>query len=260
MTGAAAGDPGPMPVLVLLAGGENARMESLRGTIYKGFLPIHGVSLVARHALRAHAFGIPSVDVIVDERDGVLGVLSSPEVARGAGGSGGPAGSGGEAPADIPVRVLVNPGSPAQKILWWYDRHGDTAMPVLVALGDTLAAVDYAALTKAARSGEFDSAIGLARVRLPFGEVRLTGDRVSAFVEKPVLTTIVHTGHMALGPGAMALLRSGATLPDMLGRLAERGKLMGWTGGEEGMIHVDSLESLASAHRLLRDKPPGREW
>lgn len=245
------GDRVRMPVLVLLAGGQNARMESLRGTIYKGFLPIHGASLVARHALRAHAFGVPSVDVIVDEGDSVLSILSSPAVERDIGED--------ELPG-TPVRVLVNQGSPAEKIVWWCEQYGGPGHIVLVALGDTLAAIDYIALVKAALSEEFDSAIGLARVRLPFGEVQLAGERVCGFVEKPVLRTIVHTGHMALGARALGLLRSGMSLPQMLSQLADQGVLMGWTGGEEGMIQVDSLENLATAHQELRGRPPGKEW
>ena len=63
--------------LVILAGGINSRMESLRGTIYKAFLPIHGLSCIARQVIRAAAYGIRRVDVIVDEYDPALSVLAT---------------------------------------------------------------------------------------------------------------------------------------------------------------------------------------
>lgn len=120
--------------MAILAGGTNARMEALRGTIYKAFLPIHGISLVARHVLRAVAFGICSVDVIVDAYDPALAQLARSADAQP------------PATAHLPdVRVLVHPGTQVDKILWWHDRL-EGSSKALVVLGDTLAPVDIGAL------------------------------------------------------------------------------------------------------------------
>lgn len=235
--------------MVVLAGGDNARLEALRGTIYKAFLPVHGMSLVARHVLRAAVFGVERVDVIVDEDDPALLRLAT---ATGPGrGSGLGPGCGAGQPE---VRVLVHAGSRVEKVLWWHRREGRA--PVLVVFGDTLAPVDLDALWRRAHSCGADSAIGLARVRLPFGVVEVSGDSVTSFREKPVSGFLVNTGYMVLGPRALDHLRAGLALPRMLENLAGDGVLSSVTCTGP-VVTVDSLEQLAMAHRVLGPVPYG---
>jgi NDP-sugar pyrophosphorylase family protein len=226
--------------MVVLAGGENARLEALRGTIYKGFLPVHGISLVARHVLRAAAFGIEAVDVVVDEYDPALSRLASP-------------GCGSRSGCRTPrVRILVHAGSRTEKLLWWHRSEGET--PFLVVFGDTLAPVDLHALWRNATSGAADSAVGLAFARLPFGVVEVDGDRVRAFREKPASDFLVNTGYMVLGPAAVAYLGRCGTLAEALRVLAGEG-LLSYQTCAGPVVVVDSIESLAVAHRVLTDAP-----
>src|SRR5580698_4574245 len=153
---------GPRRMLIL-AGGLNSRMGPLAGTIYKAFLPIQGLSCVARHVIRAGAYGVTEIDALVDAQDPVLDLLATEGVPAQADGVPAPA-----------VRVLECPGSPADKVRWWCD-HRAIADNALVVLGDTVAAVDLASLWRCCEASQFDSAIAVARARLPFGVVAVDG-------------------------------------------------------------------------------------
>jgi NDP-sugar pyrophosphorylase family protein len=231
--------------MAILAGGANARLEALRGTIYKAFLPIHGMSLIARHIIRAVAFGIDSIDIIVDAFDPAL-----PQLAR--------------SMADQPsasvrlptVRILVHPGTQVDKILWWSNRVEHNSR-LLVVLGDTLAPVDIHVLWQYAISEEFDSSIGLVEIDLPFGVVEAEGKCVRSFREKPNSGFLVNTGYMVLGPAAIRYMNGGLELGLVLERLASEELLAALVCGGS-LVTVDSLESLASAHQLLSGPEPLR--
>jgi NDP-sugar pyrophosphorylase family protein len=228
--------------MAILAGGSNARMESLRGTIYKGFLPIHGMSLVARHVVRAASFGVRRVAVMVGAYDPALALLAQP------------AESGSEEAAEPDVEpdveIVVQPGSPAEKIVWWSDARQQPG-PALIVLGDSLAPVDLTALWRKAVEPGVDSAIAFTRLRLPFGSFDMSGDLVRSFAEKPVLSSLVNTGYMAMGPAAIRYMREGVSLFGTLERLAADGVLRG-IGCAGPLTTVDSFDGLADAHRHLR--------
>jgi NDP-sugar pyrophosphorylase family protein len=223
-------------VMAVLAGGANTRMEWLRGTIYKAFLPVHGMSFIARHVLRAQAYGFERVDVIVDAADPVLELLAcSPDEAR--------------LTKSVEVRVLVHAGSQAEKIAWWR-LDTNLSLPVMVVLGDTLAPVDLDAMWQAAAPEHYDSVIAVAEIRLPFGHVETAGDQVLGFQERPTLALTVNTGHMVLGPRAFDLLDHGIPLDEALAALAQN-SVLGCVQCTGPLVTSDSIESLASAHRVL---------
>jgi NDP-sugar pyrophosphorylase family protein len=231
--------------MAILAGGDNARMEILRGTIYKAFLPIHGASCVSRHILRASLYGVKHVDVIVDSMDPALRALA---ITAGEG-------SGSHTRDDVQVSILEHAGLPSEKILWWSKRL-DLTPPLLFVLGDTIAPIDLYDLAGAAAFSGYDSAIGVAEVRLPFGILRIDDDAVTSFEEKPLTGFLVNTGYMALGRIALTLLGESMSLAQVLANLAER-RLLGAVSGDGPMVVVDSMESLAAAHRILSAVDPG---
>jgi NDP-sugar pyrophosphorylase family protein len=225
--------------LVVLAGGDNSRMESLRGTIYKAFLPIHGLSCVARHALRASGFGILRVDVIVDVGDPVLRSLAQGSLELD-GGASGPA-----------VQILCHGGSLGEKLRWYHELLGRPSR-ILAVLGDSLAPVDLSELWASACDGGSDSAIAVAELRLPFAGVSVVRRRVTSLCEKPLTDFLVNTGYMVLGLEALALLSDGCSLSDVLETMAQTGRLAACLSAGE-LVAVDSLDGLAAAHRALRD-------
>lgn len=232
-----AGPQGEAPPrsMVLLAGGDNARMEALRGTIYKAFLPIHGMSLIARHVLRASAYGISAVNIIVDAFDPALPLLARHEPA---------------AVGEPVVEVHAHRGSQAEKLLWWYESAIEER--VLTALGDTLAAVDLHELWCRSMAPGFDSSIAIAELQLPFGVVGMLGERVTSFQEKPSTGVLVNTGYMVLGPLAFRFMRENASMVDVLERLAAEG-VLGGVICPGPITALDSLESLGEAHRTFAE-------
>jgi NDP-sugar pyrophosphorylase family protein len=207
-----AGEGTPLPPLAVVAGGLNSRLGSLRGALYKAFLPIEGSSLVARHVLRASMFGITDVSVITDEDDPLARavVVALADDLRTTG---------------CAVAHAIFPGSVERKIRGFAAaRHGWSRL--LVVLGDTIAGIDLHALFAAAGQPGTDSALGVAPFRLPFGVVELTpdGGRVADFEEKPALDLHVNTGYMCLGPAAIAQLEA-RDLAAVLGGLAREGQL-----------------------------------
>jgi len=226
--------------MVVLAGGDNSRMEGLRGTIYKAFLPIHGLSCIGRHVIRAAAYGIGRVDVIVDSYDPALDVLARPPLA-----------SSGVVPTPPEVRLLVHGGTPGEKIAWWH-ADNENQVRTLVVFGDTLAPVDLARLWDSSLVAGADSSVAVADVKLPFGVVEVTEDVVRRFLDNPRTGLLVSTGYMALGPQAVRAMRAGTDLNPTLERLAAVGSLRAVTC-EGPFAAVDSLGSLAIAHDTLRD-------
>jgi hypothetical protein len=82
--------------------------------------------------------------------------------------------------------------------------------------------------------------------------VQIDGAVVRAFEEKPLTRFVVNTGYMALGKVALDYLARGMSLAATLERLAAEG-VLGGSFCPEPLVTVDSIESLAAAHMLLRE-------
>lgn len=214
--------------LVILAGGENSRLRPLSSTIYKAFLPIHGVSLVARQVMRATMFGIPTIIVVTDEPDVLL--LDSLV----------------DTNAESSVDLLTQPGSMAIKILRVAEQF-PAWRPMLICLGDTFAKVDLSKLFDAPAEEGVDSALCAVRYRIPYGVIDADAKHVRAFREKPLTQYLANTGYMALGDRALDHLRDKADLASTLEAIAEEGQLTLSEVVEECTM-IDDLFDLARAH------------
>lgn len=230
-----AGSVGRMPALAILAGGTNSRMRSLRDVVYKAFLPIEGVSLVARHVLRASMFGVDDVVVFTDEDDALAGA--------------GVASLGAVHAGRTTIRHEVVSGTVEEKLLRFAALTApDADTPVLAVLGDTVAGVDLQALVRVAAGEGVDSAIAVAPFRMPYGRVVLGegGDRVVRFDEKPLVDSLVNTGYMCLGPAALSSLRE-SDLAETLQALAHAGRLAAVLSTTE----IRSLDTPADVARFV---------
>ena len=221
--------------LVVLCGGENSRLQPLSTTLYKPFLPIHRLTMAARHITRARLCGIRQVVLVIDEEDGLI--KQYVDEAQGSG---------------IEVRLVVVAGSTATKIL----SVGGGAEPLLVCLGDTFARVDLASLGSCPMREGVDSAIVLSRYRLPFGRVGCDGPLATSFEEKPDVGHLVNTGYMALGSEALRLLRDTGDLARTLHALAQR-RALAVAEIVPSMVVIDSMSDLAVAHSLFDERGVG---
>lgn len=216
------------PFLVL-CGGANTRLDVLQGTIYKPFLELRTTTLVAKHVTRAMRAGHRTVRVVVDEPDPI--VMAYVERLRL------------ESGADI--RVTIVPGPAREKIAGTLAAE-DGPDAAVVALGDTYAWYDPAALLERLDDGGPYCCIAVVPYRLPFGVVEVDSGAVRAFREKPQTPYLVNLGIMALHPKAVALLRSGVDVGDLLATLAADGRLAA-VEVAGSFVNVDSLDGVAHA-------------
>ena len=220
-------------LLTILAGGENSRLLPLSSTAYKGFVPIHNQTMVERQVLRGRLCGIEEFVVVTDGSDPALEVV-------------------GEATHNQEVRFLQLEGTTGRKVDQVAKLY-PTTVPLLVCLADTFARVDLNTLEASANAPGVDSAMCLARYRLPFGSVTLDDAErvVQRFEEKPILPNLlVSIGYYALGPAALTYLRSGMDLNNVLALLARESRLAA-SEVVDTFTHVDSLIDLSNAHVSL---------
>jgi NDP-sugar pyrophosphorylase family protein len=219
--------------VVVLAGGENSRLEALSGTIFKPFLPLRRASLVARHLTRCALAGVDNVVVVSDCQDSLASQVVD------------------AAKAAVDTRMLVlaahHSGTPAEKILLGAELVRSKG-PLVVVLGDSFARYDPCELVRAATRDGADSAMAVADYRLPFGTVEETGGIATGFTEKPHTGYLVNTGHLALGPTALALLRQRYGLGEALAVLARERRLATVRVASD-FVTIDSLEGIAAALR-----------
>lgn len=130
--------------------------------------------------------------------------------------------------------------------------------------GDILTSLDFAAVMRHHRAT--DAALTVAvkpqRTEIGSGVLDLDGDRVTAWVEKPVLTHRVSLGIYAIAPRALALLPDGrADVPDLVDRLLAAGELVNayqfdgaWYDiGTLSDHETAALDALERPERYLRD-------
>ena len=219
----------PGPGLVIVAGGENTRLRPLADTVYKPFVAINGLSLVARHHMRAENAGVSPTIVVTDVRDPMASHLAGESSGR--------------------MLHTVIPGSVRDKIVECAARF-PTWRPLLVALGDTLARVDLRALAGAPARLGTDSPVAAGRVRSRFGHLDLNGHLVTRFDEKPIGASVVNVGYMALGARALQHLAEIGDLAACLEWLA-RERELGVSEIVDDFVCVDDLSDLARAHEVL---------
>jgi NDP-sugar pyrophosphorylase family protein len=130
----------------------------------------------------------------------------------------------------------------------------------LVANGDLVTALDFAAMLRAHRLRGADLTIATheERVRLTLGEVLADeGGRVTEYLEKPAKRFAISSGVYLLEPRALALLRSGerADFPDLV-RRAISGRLLVLAHRDDAFwIDVNTLEDLATASEQAQRDP-----
>ena len=96
--------------------------------------------------------------------------------------------------------------------------------------GDVLTSLDFAALAEAhARSGaDLTVTVRTDRIEIGSGVLDITGDEVTAYVEKPVIEHEVSTGIYVVEPAALDHLPGGRVdVPELVGELIAAGRRVG---------------------------------
>lgn len=216
--------------LVLLCGGENRRMETLSGTIYKPFLDLNGASLVARHVARAVHAGQSRIRVVVDEPDPL--VVATVETFGNVKG--------------LDISVLHAAGSARVKIVNSLAALG-TSGPLVIALGDSFCWFDPKAMLRPIHGGSAMGCLAVGEFREQFGVVTLREDTITSFDEKPPTAIWINLGVMAFDCEALEMLKAGWEVAELLSELSARGSL----SAHRVPANFITLDSLADIARSL---------
>lgn len=218
--------------VVILAGGQNSRMQALSGTIYKPFLPLQGMTLVARHIMRTALAGSTDITVLIDSPDPLISAHVEATAAS--------------LPASVALSVAHVSGDTAEKLRTYrLNRGKDLTFPVIIVLGDSFALYDPNALGRAA-SGSADSAVAIAKYHIPYGVVGVEDGMVKHFHEKPYSGYLINAGQLALGAEAFELMDRGLDLARVLSCLATSNRLAA-VEVASSLLSVDSLGDIAEA-------------
>jgi NDP-sugar pyrophosphorylase family protein len=221
-----------LPPLVLISGGNNTRLGSLRGTIYKPFLEIQGTTIVAKYIERARREGVSQVVVVTDNDDPLVGRLLA---------------SVRESLPGIAVTQTFVDGSVSHKIASVARQLPALEHGLFVSLADTFAWYSFADLCDRRRDSGVDSVLVIGEHSIPFGVVEVDGALIAGFVEKPMTPYLINLGQMYLGPRALALLDAGIDLAVTLEQLATESQLAPIVASAREFLTIDAISDLVNS-------------
>lgn len=247
-----------------MAGGAGQRMKESRGGAPKPLVAVAGVAMLERNVQALIRHGIVSVVVAVPAEGGEIQRFCQERLAPLVESFGGdlsllqetsPLGTLGAAAlvpealgAEIPREGL----SPR-----------DMGDALLVVNADNLTSLDLRALVADHRTcgAALTLAVHEESFRLDFGQVEAQGGWVRAYQEKPVHKFPVASAISALGIGALEAMAPGepCSLPELTGRLIERGARVRAHGHQEPWIDVNDDRAVVRAEALIRKHRPAFE-
>jgi glucose-1-phosphate cytidylyltransferase len=132
----------------------------------------------------------------------------------------------------------------------------------MATFGDGVGDIDLIALLDFHRSHGRIATVTAAHPSPRFGELRLDGDLVVEFSEKPMEAGWVFAGYMVFEPGVFEYITGDdePISPESIARLAKDGELMAYR--HEGFFHgVDTLRDIATLQELWSSSsPPWKVW
>ncbi len=225
---------------VLVAGGRGLRLRPATDETPKCLLPLRGVPIAEALARRLAAAGAREIFLLAHHlAEGIERHFAA-------------------APLPVPVTVVHEP-APLGTI-GGVGLLPPTEGPTLVANGDLVTALDFAALLRdhLERSSDLTIATHEERIRLPFGEVLADGEgRVLDYLEKPEKRHSLSSGVYLLGPRVLLLVRRGERLdaPDLIRRAVDGGLDVRARRDDAFWIDVNGPEDLATARAAAEREP-----
>ncbi len=216
----------------------------------KPLVQVRGVALLERNLVALLAAGLRDVTVTAP--------AAAPAIARFVESRGRALGAaaGASIECEVEQRPLGTIGAAA--------RRQGRVDALLVVNADNLTAVDLRALLDRHRrtGAALTLAIHEEPLAIPFGEVRVEGDRVAAYVEKPRRPVMISSGIYVLGPAALEALDPGepAGAPALVERLLARGADVRAYTHAAPWIDVNDREAIERAEALVAAREDLFEW
>jgi NDP-mannose synthase len=227
---------------LIMAGGQGVRMQASGPTCPKPLVPVGGVPLLEHNVHRLLQHGIRDIRVSVPRPPNPVSRMVTEElvhVVRALG-------------AEIDLLVEPAPlGNIGSACLL-----ADVNEDVLVVYADNLTLIDLQSIVQRHRASTCTATIAVhpQPFRMPFGEVRLDGDTVRRYVEKPLWTPLVCSAVTVLTPDAVRTLPSDrpSGLSDLVNSLLSRGHRVGAVRHADPWIDVNDAAAVREAQTLIR--------
>jgi dTDP-glucose pyrophosphorylase len=232
-----------MRVALIMAGGRSERMRASSGPQHKALVRILGLSMLERNLCKLLSFGFREIVVAINAQESELERYVADRgmalaAARGARLQ--------CLKEDVPLGTI----GIARELKGWSEA-------VLVVNVDNLTALDLRLLVD--RHLESGAALTIAThvepFQIPFGEVRLNGDFITDYLEKPVRRIRVSSGTYVLAPKACELINAvpPTSVPQLFEALIRQGEPVMAFEHTAAWIDVNDAAAAARAEQLIRD-------
>ncbi len=239
----------PMSVAgLIVAGGSGERMQRSGALHPKPLVPIRGVALLERNLIALLRAGIMDIHIAVSSRADGVGDFARSRCRKVVETLG----------AKLSVITEAHPLGSIGASAYLRDR-----AEILVVNADNLTSLDLRSVL--AKHREAGATLTLAvhdePFSIPFGEICMDGDRVTAYREKPSFRVRVCSAISVLSPDALAAFDPGETigLPALANRLLSRNAAVCSFFHDAPWIDVNDMTSIDRAEELVRNNAPDFE-
>ena len=219
-------------------------MRATLGNSHKSLIPVLGVTMLERNLCKLLSAGFHNIVVAVSEQE--------PEIAL-------EVETRGRALADVSDATIECFKERQQLGTIGVAREfKDRFDPLLVVNVDNLTALDMRALVDYhERSGAaLTVATHFEPLQIPYGEVTISGGRLTRYIEKPIRQTCISSGTYVLGPRALNLIKSDrkTDVPELIDTLLQSGESI--AAFQHNAVWIDVNDSIAveKAERLISDQ------
>jgi len=227
---------------LIMAGGRSDRMRASAGGLHKALARVGGITLLEWNVRQLMRYDFHDIVVAVSS--------SAPEVSDFAR----------TFIASITCRAsisLYEERSPLGNAGAAREVVGD-ADGVLMVYVDNLASIDLKRLVAFHETGNFTATIATHTepFQIPFGQLSLTGNRVTGYTEKPVVRVQVSSGTCVLSKEACGLIPRGKPIgmSDLFAILTERGETVGAFQHNQIWIDINDAAALDKARAVFEQR------
>ncbi len=226
---------------LIVAGGSGERMQRSGALHPKPLVPIRGVALLERNLIALLRAGIMDIHIAVSSRADGVGDFARSRCRKVAETLG----------AKLAVITEPHPLGSIGALAYLGDR-----AEVVVVNADNLTSLDLRSIL--AKHREAAATLTLAvhdePFSIPFGEICMDGDQVTAYREKPSFRVRVCSAISVLSPNALTVFDPGETigLPALANRLLSRNAAVFGFFHDAPWIDVNDMSSIDRAEELVR--------
>ena len=225
---------------VIMAGGKSERMRASGGSAHKALMRVHDITLLEWNLRLLAFYGFRDVVVAVSRQDPAVAAAAAAvaELVKKSG---------------VTVTVYKEP-EPLGNIGAAREVIGN-ASDLLILYVDNLATIDLRNLLDFHRAGKFAMTVAshVEPFQIPFGELTVAGDQVTAYAEKPTYRIRVSSGTCVISKRACRTMQKGRSIgaSALFAELSARGERVGAFLHDEPWIDINDVATLQRAQDFV---------